>query len=250
MVSGEKFIDYGLGSTLSHPLTVELVDHGPGIWGNVATGLVTGLLTGVIALAGIWLTHRLTQEREKRALKEKLARERYFIATDLVFMLERYAEGCARIVTDYGKDNDDRQPEREAMPDYPDLNLTNVSGDWRTLDQHVLYRIRELPVLQNEARGAIAHAAQIPAPPSHEEYFRERQYQFARLGIRAVTIAVRLRREAGLPETRLKGHEWSAVSKFLEVLRRERPLRAAEAVRNKEWNQPVTLSQYHSESTL
>lgn len=202
------------------------------------------------ALGSQWLSHHFATSRERRASEDRLTRERYFIATGLVFLLERYAEGCARVVTDYGKNNEDRQPERKAVMDYPVLDLTSVVGDWRALYSHHNYRVRELPVLQNEARGAIAHAAQIPAPPLHEEYFRERQYQFARLGIRAVTIAVRLRREAGLPETRLKGHEWSAVNKFLEVLRRERPLRAAEAVRNKKWNQPVMLSQYDRESTL
>ena len=202
------------------------------------------------ALGSQWLSHIFITRREMRASKEKLNREQYFIATELVFMLERYAEGCARIVADYGKDNDDRQPEKEAETAHPKLNLTNVSGDWRTLDQHVLYRIRELPVLQNEARNAIAYAAQIPDPPLHERYFRERQYQFARLGFRAVSIAVRLRRETAMPETRLNGHEWSAVNKFLDVLKRERPLRVAEAVRNKEWNQPVTLLNCDRESTL
>ncbi|MDS7862551.1 hypothetical protein PTQ38_29545, partial [Klebsiella michiganensis] len=44
----------------------------------------------------------------------------------------------------------------------------------------------------------------------------------------------------GMPETRLTGHdEWSAVSVFRKVWRRERALRAAEATRNREWNQLV-----------
>lgn len=164
-------------------------------------------------------------------------------------MLERYAEACARVATDDGEDDDAPQPEREAVTDYPELNLTNVSGDWRILDPRLMYRIRELPVLQDEARRAIAYAAQIPIPPLHEDYFRERQYQFTRLGIRAVILAVRLRRATGLLETRLTGHdEWSAVSVFRKVWRRERPLRVAEAARNREWNQPVIPRHYDGES--
>ncbi|HBZ2116272.1 TPA: hypothetical protein MHK32_26895, partial [Klebsiella pneumoniae] len=104
----------------------------------------------------------------------------------------------------------------------------------------LMYRIRELPVLQDEAHRTIAYAAEYSDPPWHKDYFRERQYQFTRLGIKAVILAVRLRKATGMPETRLTGHdEWSAVSVFRKVWRRERALRAAEAARNSEWNQAV-----------
>ncbi len=143
-------------------------------------------------------------------------------------------------MTDDGQDDDAPQPERKAVTNYPELNLIDVSGDWRTLEPRLMYRIRELPVLQDEAHRAIAYAAEYSDPPWHKDYFRERQYQFTRLGINAVILAVRLRKATGMPETRLTGHdEWSAVSVFRKVWRRERALRAAEATRNREWNQLV-----------
>ena len=37
----EKLIDCGLDSAASHPLTVKVIDYGPGIWGNMTTGLIT-----------------------------------------------------------------------------------------------------------------------------------------------------------------------------------------------------------------
>ncbi|MBD3744563.1 hypothetical protein IE980_31710 [Klebsiella pneumoniae] len=168
-----------------------------------------------------------------------MKKELHYIATELVFMLERYAEGCFRVVTDDGRMMMP-QPERKAVTNYPELNLIDVSGDWRTLEPRLMYRIRELPVLQDEAHRAIAYAAEYSDPPWHKDYFRERQYQFTRLGINAVILAVRLRKATGMPETRLTGHdEWSAVSVFRKVWRRERALRAAEATRNREWNQLV-----------
>lgn len=39
----------------SHPVSVQLINQGAGIWGNVATGLITGLLTGGITLTGALL---------------------------------------------------------------------------------------------------------------------------------------------------------------------------------------------------
>ncbi|MFX2134240.1 hypothetical protein VVZ54_27085, partial [Klebsiella pneumoniae] len=56
----------------SHPVSVQLINQGAGIWGNVATGLITGLLTGGITLTGIWLTHYFTLKRERQASEDKM----------------------------------------------------------------------------------------------------------------------------------------------------------------------------------
>lgn len=217
---------------------VKVVKDSASLWPQV--------LTAAAAFGGVWYGQWLVTQREKKAATEKLAIERLFIATELVILLEMYAEGCARVATDNGEPDQDR----EYIPaeNLPELNIMNISGDWRALPSRIMYRIRELPLLQDEACRAIAYADVIPNPPKFEDYFRERQYQFARLGIKAVILAVRLRRANGLPETRLAGHEeWSAVSVFRKVWRREMPLRAAQAVRNREWNQPVIPQQYDGE---
>lgn len=240
---------------------IKAVVQGASAWMPVISTLAGGILTGGVALLVSWVNHRYAREREAAAAAERLRHEQqltedkrqkelFYVTTELVFMLERYAEACARVAADDGKDDAALQPEREAVTEYPELNLADVAGDWRALKFRHMYRIRELPVLQDEARRAIAYAAEIPAPPLHEDYFRERQYQFARLGIRAVILAARLRQATGLPGTRLTGHdEWSAVSVFRKVWRRERPLRAAEAARNREWSQPVIPRHDDGEST-
>ena len=111
----------------SHPVSVQLINQGAGIWGNVATGLITGLLTGGITLTGIWLTHYFTLKRERQASEDKMKKELHYIATELVFMLERYAEGCFRVVTDDGQDDDAPQPERKAVTNYPELCIASVN---------------------------------------------------------------------------------------------------------------------------
>ncbi|MEI4927279.1 hypothetical protein Q8G50_32695, partial [Klebsiella pneumoniae] len=80
-----------------------------------------------------WLTHYFTLKRERQASEDKMKKELHYIATELVFMLERYAEGCFRVVTDDGQDDDAPLPERQAVTNYPELSLIDVSGDWRTL---------------------------------------------------------------------------------------------------------------------
>ncbi|QZY97856.1 hypothetical protein [Pantoea dispersa] len=220
---------------LAHPVTVQVINQGPGIWGNVATGLITA----GAAIAAVMLTHRFTLKREKQASEEKRVREHHFIATELIFMLERYAELCARVATDDGKPNRERQHEYEPVTALPELNLSAITGDWRVLEPLHMFRIRELPVLQDEADRAIEAEWENFDPPLHTPYFKERQYQYARMGIRAVILAMRLRKEAALPSTRLADHAWSAVPLMRSVWRRERKWRAAEAIRIREWQDPV-----------
>ena len=48
-----------LANAFTHPVTVQVINQSPGIWRNVATGLITGLLTGGITLtdAPVRLVH-------------------------------------------------------------------------------------------------------------------------------------------------------------------------------------------------
>lgn len=221
----------GLAATASHPVTVQVINQGPGIWGNVATGLITGLLTGGITLTGIWLTHRFTLHRERQASDDKLKQERLFIATELIFVLEKHAEGCAQVAGDNGEliSESNRQAERAPTADYPALpDFEKISGDWRSLPADLMYRIRELPVLRSEAMLAIEDAWQNSWPPYHEDYFRARQYEFSRMGLKAIHLARLLRKLCKMPRSRLNESSWSAQPVMLEVLRRERKLRLRE----------------------
>jgi len=241
--------------------TSESIKAATGIsaWVPVISTLAGGTIAGAVALLVSRLNHRYAREREEtaaaerlrnetRASEEKLARERLFIATELVFLLEQYAEESARVAADAGDDNP--QTEREPTVEYPDLALTAVSGDWRTLRGSLMYRIRQLPVLQNEAIRTIRGVVEYDHPPHYSDYFRERQYQFARLGMKAVILAMRLRKSTGLPESRLQDTDWSAYNVLWRVWRRERKRRAAEYIRNKPWHEPVSLQKSREETSL
>lgn len=215
-------------------------------WMPVLQTLVGGILAAGVAFFVNKQTHKDTLEREemaavkrlqneKQSEEEKLARERYFLATGLVFILEEFAEGCARVAADNGEDNDADQPEKVPSVNYPALNFKDTPGDWRALPALLMYRIHELPVLQNEAGRAIDNAAEHSWPPYHTTYFRERQYHYARLGLKAIIQARRLRKIAGFPDTRLDTSLWSAQPILWEVWKKERRQRATEAFENRDF---------------
>lgn len=85
------------------------------------------------------------------------------------------------------------------------------------------------PVLQSEASKAIAYVKEADFPGDYREYFRERRYQYARLGLRTIIQVRRLRKIAGFPETRLAATFWSAQPVLWEVWRIERRRRTKEA---------------------
>ncbi|MGY6031972.1 hypothetical protein ACUY4Q_005039 (plasmid) [Phytobacter sp. AG2a] len=211
----------GLAAVASHPVTVQVINQGPGIWGNVATGLITA----GAAIAAVILTHQFTLRREKQVSEEKLNRERQFIATELIFLLEQFAEGCAAVATDEGFVNKDGLTVPSTSE--PDIDFSSVSGDWRVLPGKLIYRIRELPVLKAETVRTIQNVDAFP--PEFDEFFAERQTQYTRLGLKAIIQARRLRRFAGLPETRLDATPWSAQHVLWKEWKQEQKRRRTQA---------------------
>ena len=198
---------------------VKIVKDSAGLWPQIITAVAS--IGGV--LSGVSLTHHYTRKREEAAAERKMAAERYFIATELVFKLEDFAEACAAAAQDEGKP--DEQGYWRATTRVPPLEFGDVTGDWRALPASVMYRVLEFHVLQPEASGAIDHAYYHDSPPDYSWGFRERQYQYARLGLRALFLAKRLRKITGMPSSRLDNYRWSPQSTLWQCWRKERQFR-------------------------
>ncbi|TPW45445.1 hypothetical protein FKD06_19490 [Serratia sp. SRS-8-S-2018] len=190
---------------------------------NLAPQIITAVASIGAALGGVGLTHRFTRKREQAAAEQKLAGERYFIATELVFKLEDYAAACASATHDNGCP--DEKGFYCATTSVPSLEFGDVTGDWRALPAPVMYRLREMSVLQAEAHNAIDTTHEYDYAPDFLLYFRERQYQYARLGLRALFLAKRLRKLTGMPSSRLDNYRWSPQKSLWQRWRKERKSR-------------------------
>lgn len=183
---------------------VKIVKDSPGLWPQI----ITAVSTIIAAVGTVNLNHRFTLKREQAAAERKLAGERYFIATELVFKLEDYAEMCAEVSQDDGL-RDEGDEYRPTVSAYS-LEFDDVTGDWRALPPPVMYRVREMIVLQAEARGSINFHYDVDTSSRHDTFYRERKYQYARLGLRALLLAKRLRKLTGMPSSHLDKYDWSA----------------------------------------
>lgn len=206
----------GVASAASHPLTVQVINQGPGIWGNMATGLITA----GAAIAAVMLTHRFTLKREKLATEQKLAREievqndkdqreQFFLATELIFLLERFGEECVPPATDYG-DAEDENGYSVSESRIPEISFAGIKGDWRSLPPLLMYRLRELEVKLAESHNIISIAFEHDDPPDFSEGFFRRQQQAVRLGITAFILSAKLRNLCNMPEMKQSKNAWSA----------------------------------------
>ncbi|MGX9279357.1 hypothetical protein ACWXWL_16780 [Pantoea ananatis] len=163
---------------------------------NTAAGISVWIPV-ITALAGIggalssqWLSHHFATGRERRVSEEKLARERHFIATELVFLLERYSVAWMSL-------GSLRVHELSEMDKIPSLDLSQVKGDWRSLSSYLIFRIRAF-----ETNMAVL-SSRIQAG-KFNDYLPVAQpltYDCLKTGIHAFILAAKIRREAGLPDS-------------------------------------------------
>lgn len=111
--------------------------------------IITAVSTIASAVGAVFLTHHFTLRREERTAAAKLASERLYISTELVFLLERFAQRCAPAATATVEHDQDGRGEAEFL--LPEIDYSPVSGNWRSLPSGLMYRLSELSVLSYEA---------------------------------------------------------------------------------------------------
>ena len=165
---------------------VKVVKDSASLWPQI----ITAVSSAGAALGGVCLTHRFTRRREERAAADKAAAERRYIATELVFLLERYA--VALVALEYFLIHELHEKNKT-----PVLNLSVVNSDWRTLPAHLIFRLRLLETYQADLllriERKIVNENPIVSVPLSIDCLK--------MGIFAFILAAKLRREVGLPDS-------------------------------------------------
>jgi hypothetical protein len=186
---------------------VKVVKDSASLWPQI----ITAVSSAGAAFGGVWYGQWRITKREKEAAEIKLVSERLFIATELIFMLERYASEWR-----YLRWNDLSSLSRTKR--LPIWGLSTSSGDWRALTPRIIFRIRSV---EAEHVALMAHIDRYessdidPHDLLNDVFLYVDCYQTA---IKAFMLAGKLRRKVGLPDsTNLKGKDG-----ILHELRAER----------------------------
>jgi len=181
---------------------VKVVKDSASLWPQI----ITAVSSISAAMGAVCLTHHFTHKREERAAAAKRDSERLYIATELVFMLERFAQRCLPAAQDKGERDDEAR--FNANFQIPELSFSSVSGDWRSLPAELLYYVQQLEVLREEA-VSIVSSAFFESSPYDDDGIIELNNQASRLGIRAIRLSRQLRRLCSMPDDRLEERRWS-----------------------------------------
>ena len=157
-------------------------------------GLVGGGITLLTALALPW-------RKDKKSLE--------YLAIMVVFALDKYLSEAAAVALDDGEEDEEGYVHKTTTA--PDFKPEELKVEWTTLPPGLVYRIFDLTPRTADAVAAIDVTAEHADPPDYEQYFEERQLQFAELALVAAQLAAELRQLAKLPK-RTKNPHWDAVA--------------------------------------
>ncbi|MBK0127540.1 hypothetical protein IAE30_27755 [Pantoea sp. S61] len=215
------------------------------VWVPVISVLAGSGLTGIIQFFINRQNHRFALEREeetaekrhKRELadkEEKDRRECYFLAIELVFRLEEYAEKCAYVGIDQGIWEGDAFA--EFIHPIPALNLLNVTADWRVLPSRLLYKVRDLSAQHDRACSGISAWFEASDPRDSTEMSRSliyRQRRFLRQGLLAMLYAALLRKHCSMASSPLMRDRLSVGETLWAAWRQQRRSATDESIRHR-----------------
>lgn len=189
--------------------------------------------SAIFGLVGVILGAVLTVAREWWSQRVKDSKDAAFLAVQVVGQLDRFVAGCASVVSDDGlsEGRPDEQGYRRTQVTPPKFEPENFKVEWKSLPLELMFGVLDLPYKIGAANHSIEGAYEYQAtPPDFEEFFEERQYQYALLGIEAARLSTALRHHAKLPLRVAK--EWDPVGYMLQEKSKIEDFRQERALRN------------------
>jgi hypothetical protein len=160
-------------------------------------------------------------------MRNHLARHRAarYLAIRIVCVLDKFVDDCSEIASDWGEDTPGQplvaKVSTSPVPAYPgDL-------DWHSIDRALMYDVLSLPTAAERLNRYLEGAAAFAEPPDYSSYFEDRNLRHAQLGIRANSLAKRLRDQYSIPE--FEQTDWKPVNHLKEVVFDIEKLRQARA---------------------
>ncbi|AIO69278.1 hypothetical protein [Burkholderia oklahomensis] len=179
----------------------------------VAGGMpYASLLPAVFGIFGVVVGAAMTFARDLWFKSKQDTKEREYLAVRVTSLLERYVAGCVEVVMDDGlhRGEPDEDGVYQAQAEEPKFEPESLPVEWKSLDPGLMYEVLvDFPSRIEHAKACIDNEGEHSFPPEYEEWFEERQYQYADLGRRAVALSVKLRTQAGLPQRPAPAADWN-----------------------------------------
>jgi len=173
-------------------------------------------------LAGVVVGFTLTTLKDWWKHKATLQNDRYYLSVLTVSKLDDFFWMSCGVVSDKGRyvtrgEGQESYTYLEVETEIPIFELSSIDVDWRCLPQELMFELLTFPAKVVQANNMIAGAYEYQAsPPDFDEFFQERRYQYATLGLKAVNLATRLRALSKLPAYKYGAECWDPVAELLK----------------------------------
>ncbi|MFA5985534.1 MAG: hypothetical protein WC782_16065 [Methylococcaceae bacterium] len=190
------------------------------------------MTSAIFGLIGVLLGSILAGAKEWWFQRRNNSKDAAYLAVQVVGLLDRYVLSCSSVAEDNGLNRGEpdergcRTTQTEPLQFRPD----SLKVEWRSIPVDLMYDILDLPYKALVAEEMVAAAGANSDPPDYEDFFEERQLQYARLGLLAAQLASRLRAHVGLPVRSVC--DWNPLD-FME--RRQSKIESMRAERAKRW---------------
>lgn len=180
----------------------------PSIWSTMIPGLVVALIGGVTVWGLTWLKEVTMAKRNRHTEAEVLA---FSLASEL----DRLVSACYEVV------NDPQEEDRETGYWEPTVETPKLAWGsdlkWSSFPRSLQYRIRALPNKIDAAlKSCSAEAEYGDGPPDFSDYFREREFRFAWIGLEASALRFELSKNYGVEY--LDRGSWDPDNSFKEKI--------------------------------
>ena len=163
---------------------------------NLEIILVLSLITLIILIISILILNFVGSLKSERLNAE-------YLAIRVSYLLDRFVDDCVMVINDDGLSKGRRNHSGccEVQVTTPELKFDLPDVNWHSINCVTVLEILSFPGHIEAANQLIDKTFEHSAfPPNYDEGFEERQYQYAKLGLRAGELASNLRRTHGLPE--------------------------------------------------
>jgi hypothetical protein len=171
-----------------------------GLIGVVVGAVVTAFLT--------WIREWWFQSRTTR-------KETEYLAIQVSCALERYVAGCSAVASDEGECGE--HGDNEPIYKLPSFETDSLDVEWKALPGRLMYEVLDFPYRAELADRRVFQASINAIPPGYDDWFEERQYQYAVLGVAASELVEKLRKHAGLMSRPSDG-KWDPVTFMKEKI--------------------------------
>jgi hypothetical protein len=176
-----------------------------------------GVIVGTLATIGYaWWSERTSLRRQAR-----------YLAVRVVCILDKFTDDCASVAGDDGLCRGETRPDGCHQVQVPDPAPPAFPEDlnWQSIDCNLMYRILSLPNAMDGVVRLLSSDDDLDTPP-YDEYFEERQLQYAGLGLDVSQLAQTIRAAYAIPDLDQNTHLVRYMNEVKQRIEKQRDERA------------------------